>query len=339
MITVYGKEVNGVTVERQFYSVTYMTADAKEVLAVEYVTDGERSDSKIWAEEYAIRKEAISTPTGTNTTFKGWVNAGSVGVSSIPEGNRNNIVLFESWTNPLIARFVDQFGDVVHTTTFTKENPIITDIPAVPQVKGFTGEWEEFQSKLSAAAKDEVGVTIKPIYSLENAQIKLLPVDDDNDGITNKYYIIGVDQTGNADVDIPAYLNGIPITQISGDAFADFSDIRDIDIPNTIEYIGADAFADEEKSWGQYHYETIQIFFDGTRAEWDELINKSHENWDRYVGISSVVVCKKEDPSGYYVLNGNYSSIFSGSKKQNDSWDWVSGEYERPSYNESKTEE
>lgn len=332
LITKYGEEVNGVTVYRSFYSVTYMTADGKTVLATDYVTTGERSDSKIWADEYTVREGAISTPEGTNTVFKYWVNAGSKETKTIPAGNRNNVVLFESWTNPYTARFVDQFGNVVHTTTFTSENRTITDIPAVPHIEGFVGVWEDYQDKLNSADGD---ITIKPVYSLEGAQIKLMPVDKDNDGKTDQYYVIGVDVSGNDDVDVPAYLNGIPITQISDGAFSDFSDIRDIDLPGTLEYIGADAFADKETNWlGRYKYETVQIFFDGTKAEWDALVDKSDANWDRYVGNTSVVVCKKENPIGYYRLNCDYH--WRTGEKQNAEWVWVSDAYERPSYNETK---
>lgn len=164
LITKYGEEVNGVTVYRSFYSVTYMTSDGKTVLDVAYQTVGERTDSKIWADEYTVKSSSISTP-ASNQKFNGWRNSSSVVKTKIDAGNRDDIVLYESWDNPFMARFVDINGNVIYSEAFYSDDKTIAE-PAVPKIEGYTGQWEEYQTRINALNGD---VTIHPIY---------LPVSD-----------------------------------------------------------------------------------------------------------------------------------------------------------------
>lgn len=158
------KAAEGVTVEYAFYSVTYMTADGSKVLATEYAIGGERSDTKLWANKYTVKGDSISLA-GANQEFNGWRNSDSVAVEEIAAGNRNDIVLYESWTNPYMARFVDIDGNVIYSEEFKSGDTTISE-PAVPKIEGYTGQWEEYQTRINALNGD---VTIHPIY---------LPVSD-----------------------------------------------------------------------------------------------------------------------------------------------------------------
>lgn len=156
------KEAPGVTVIHHFYTVTYKNADGSEVLAVDYVTEGERSETKLWANAYTIKSGAI-TDNG-NKIFKGWVNSDSVKTISIDAGNRNDVVLYESWENPFTARFVDKDGNVIYSEYFTESDRTLSFIPDVPKVEGYVGEWQEYRTLLQNATSD---ITIHPIYILK----------------------------------------------------------------------------------------------------------------------------------------------------------------------------
>ena len=200
------KSADGVTVIKQFYSITYMDATGKNVLAVEYATEGDRNENKIWADEYPVRNGSI-TPAGANQQFKYWVNAGSAQMSKIPAGNRNDIVLYESWDNPYTARFVDQFGNVIYSQTFTKSNPTVSE-PQVPMVEDCIGVWEEYNLKNASG-----DITIRPIYTY-GGKLKLTPVDAaPEDGIIDYYKIEAVDELDETTI-IPGYFNGLPVKVI-----------------------------------------------------------------------------------------------------------------------------
>ena len=294
LITKYGEDVNGVTVYRSFYSVTYMTADGKEVLDVEYVTEGERSDSKIWADLYEIEK--ILPDVSSSQQFNGWVNAGSVAIDEIPAGNRNNIVLFASWTSPYTARFVDHNGNVIYSESFKKGATKLQFVPDPPVFEGFNSTWESYD--LSNAKGD---ITIRPIFDVNGGIIRLTPVYNSVDNSLEYYKVTGVNVSDdNINVVIPSELNGVPIIEISDNAFAEFDNITTVKIPTSITYLGADAFADEEnKPWyqgGSLKYEQITFLYEGTYEQW-QSITKDPE-WDRYVGEGSRI---------YFLADGTYS--------------------------------
>lgn len=288
------KEATGVTVEYQFYSITYMTADAKEVLGVEYVTEGERSDSKLWADEYEIKKtlEDVSN----SQQFNGWVNAGSAKIEKIPAGNRNDIVLFASWTSPYTARFVDHNGNVIYSESFKKGATKLNFEPDPPEFEGFKSTWAPYD--ISTAESD---ITIKPIFDVDGGIIRLTPVYNSVDNSLEYYKVTGVNVSdANINVVIPNELNGVPIIEISDNAFAEFDNITTVKIPTSITYLGADAFADEEnKPWyqgGSLKYEQITFLYEGTYEQW-QSITKDPE-WDRYVGEGSRI---------YFLADGTYS--------------------------------
>ncbi len=155
----------GVEVIRYFYMVTYMDAESSQVLHVDYVTAGERSDSKLWADAYTVKTDCITNKDGK--IFKGWVNADSTITNSISAGNRNDVVLYESWDNPYIIRFVDRDGNVIYSEAFTDDHKTLTYVPDVPEVEGYYGMWEPYESRLNNVTSD---VTIHPIYTIEQVE-------------------------------------------------------------------------------------------------------------------------------------------------------------------------
>lgn len=281
---IYGQTThNGVTIESYDYSVTYM--DRGEVFKVDYVNNDTA---------YTV-KHTEYVPTRTESTFKAWVNAGGTKVETIAAGNNTDYVLYDSWHSVYTARFVDQEGNVIYEEEFNTSKTGLTYVPAVPAVDGgFTGAWEDYD--LTKATGD---ITIKPVYNAEDGIIKLTPVDSEpQDGIVDYYTVTNVvESDDNVNIVIPSELNGIPVVEISGGAFAEFDNITTVRIPVSIKNIGEDAFANEEKSGilNSQKYEQITFIFEGTYAQWQEIVKD--ENWDRYVGGGSKI---------YFLADGTY---------------------------------
>ena len=158
------KSADGVEVIKYFYTVTYMDGQGNNVLATEYVTSGERSETKLWANAYTVKSSALTTNEGKK--FVGWVNTNSENVTSVPAGNYKDVILYESWENPYIIRFVDVDGKVIYSEAWTSSNQGLSGNPGnPPAIEGYIGAWEDgWQDKLKNVTSD---VTIKPVYILE----------------------------------------------------------------------------------------------------------------------------------------------------------------------------
>ena len=121
-------------------------------------------------------------------------------------------------------------------------------------------------------------------------------LDTDGDGIDDAYVVSAYDKS-NVSVEIPSSINGVPVVEIAGSAFAEFDDLVTVRIPKSIKSIGADAFADKENSGflQTLHYEQITFLYEGTYEQW-KAIDKD-ANWDRYIGQGSRI---------YFIADGTY---------------------------------
>ena len=154
------KSADGVEVIKYFYTVTYMDGKGDNVLATEYVTAGERSENKLWANAHTVKSGALTTNEGKK--FVGWMNSNSEKTDSISAGNYKDVILYESWENPYIIRFVNIDGEVVYSEAWTSSNQGLSYTPQVPEIEGYVGSWENgWQTKLENVTAD---VTIKPFY-------------------------------------------------------------------------------------------------------------------------------------------------------------------------------
>ena len=299
---VYGQdEHDGVTYPDSYYSITYVNDN--KTLDIIYVPDNTKavtvgSDQA----EKLVKEWASANITGT-WEFGGWMNAGSTKVETIPADNTKNIVLYPYFNKPYTARFVDQQGNVVAWCLFHAED--LTKLDATKAAAeaalpapgdGFTFDYWEVHitdnngnvtSKPTynkdAFAGYTYDVTIYPVYKFEG-DVKLVPVDTDSDGIINYYQVSGyTNPNGQALVEIPNSVNGIPITEISKGAFSSYDGVHSILIPADITYIGDNAFAEK---WGTFDSgETITIYYAGSYADWIAKEPNFGSNWES--GISS----------------------------------------------------
>ena len=350
---VYGEDEHK-NVNTYNYAYTIQYINDNKVLAETYVLDNSdvftlSSDDKTNYDAAVSAAEKWVKAQGFNVEFGGWVNAGSTKVTEIKARNTESIKLFPYFNSPYTARFVDDNGNVLAWCLFHREklgNLNSTKEQAenalhIPD--GFTFEkWEVHitndegetitredynQSKFADYTSD---VTIYPVYQYEG-DVRLIPVDDDGNGTINYYQVGGYGaKTGEQElVEIPGYVNGIPVTTINADAFSSYDDLHSVRIPGTISSINSQAFsADDPNKLGSQR-DTVTLYYEGDPAVWNaamEAYNNRRsnnydadgtamlkENWDNMMGNGSRVFFLDENGK---VINTCYWEL-------NDDWVWV----------------
>lgn len=290
---------------------------------------------------------------GSGYIFSHWMNSGSTRVDVIPADNTENIILYPAFEGVYTAMFVDQAGNLFKksdgsnayaTFTTTSASEVITlantlaetikasetddtelkfdkwaiitvDDKGTPDdsTDDVVTETDLTEANLKAAKKD---VTISPIY-IYNGDAALIPIDSDGNGKTNYYQVGGfIDpEKPEAVVEIPAYVNGLPVKYINDNAFEQYADFHSVRIPATIEKIGAETFPGDA-GWLGRNREVITIYYEGTPAQWATLIANSSTSWDEGMGAGTRVFFIGSDGKvidGYY-LELNVKSPVIGSE-------------------------
>jgi hypothetical protein len=278
---VYGAESHdGVTTTG--YTITYV--DRGTIVAVQYVDDNTKPYTQIGS--------GVDKPEREGSKFAGWTFANGNKATSIPAGQTGDVKLFDSWDDIYTARFFTQDGRLIYEEEFVNGQAALKNVPDVPAIAGgFTGEWSSYK------LNEKKDVAIYPVYNLDGGVIVLTPVDSDNDGDIDYYSVTGVQVSdANIHVSIPSAFNGIPVTEISENAFASFSNLTTVTIPASITHIGVNSFADKESSWGILKYEQMTLLYEGTYEQWLKITKD--DGWDTYLGQGSRI---------YYEADGTYS--------------------------------
>ncbi len=315
------------------YKVIFMNSDGTKELDTQYImsnTDPVTVDNI----DGTACENLDSSYTGD---FGGWVNAASEKVDSIDAGNSKDIVLRPTYSKKYTVTWLNEDGAVLNSVQTSGDDPRYSSISGSEptntaskygevmkfshwEVRKVDGNGKVTSEKITSNYPITRDISLYPIYEY-NGSLDLIAVDTDGDGIANHYAVAGSDLSQSPDFVIPEIVNGIKVEEIRTGAFAD-GDLRDVIIPKSITYIGANAFcADKNYSsiFNPGEYPQIQIIFEGTRAQWDAIPKDS--GWHDNIGTHSVIICTKENPIGYYEQTGTNPTMWNGGKTD-IVWSW-----------------
>lgn len=310
------------------YTVTYLNNN--QTYAVDHIIDNSST--------YYVRNDV---PTNGDLVFAGWINANAVVVTSYPAGNTNDYTLPAKWDNTYVIIFVDEHGTVIHQESFTdtsKKTGLSAEGQAI--VDAQLAEWA------AAVAKDDMSVawsdydianatsdiTVRPIYTY-NGNLRFTPIDENGDGIIDHYQVDAVNKLNDPTV-IPGRFNGLSVRvvnklylndnnfdygagvstievgegveEINHNALAYTADLATVKLPSTLQSIGKNAFSRNFSS----DRKVLTIQFNGTMAEWQQVVNNSHSDWHNGLFTGTTVQCT----DGYYELDrgwlGQYGSSY-----------------------------
>ena len=344
----------GVTIVKYVYTITYMNDN--KVLYVDYVDETRAAKTVNTANSTAqglVEKWAGANITGT-WKFGGWMNAGSTKIPTVEAGNKKDIVLYPYFNKPYTARFVDQKGNVLEWCMFHKEDlSKLDDTMRAAQSqlpnpgKDFAFDYWEVNANGTKVQYNEnnfknysYDVTIYPVYRY-TGNLKLTPVDNDNDGII-EYYMVEAVAELDKDTTIPGDVNGIPVKivvrlyqnkdsifggyfdyasgveiirveegveKLQHNSLAYSSSLNTVYLPSTLKTMAKNTFSRNISS----DKKVLTIEYNGTKAAWDALVAASHDEWANGLQNGSTIKCI----DGTYTLTDK-SGWFSGSE-----WVWT----------------
>lgn len=301
-------------------------------------TDNETLDTKYIKEDGTIVIDKIDdTARGKlsdsyQDDFGGWVNAASEHITSIPDDNTKDIILYPKHQNKYTVRWLDENGNVINSvsTTQTTYGNLSKSAPQNPKSQYDNMEFSYWEirtknddgkptyNKIEKDYNISADITLYPYYDYKeaNGSIILRGHDDDGDGRYDWYSVEAA--TGlSGEVTIPGNINGAPvsvITDLSNDtlnykvmsviikdgvekigskAFAMTSKLNYVEVPASVKSIGANAFS---SVLGGIADKQVTIKYDGTWEDWQKICA---ENWDSGLVNGSRVICT----DGEYVLN------------------------------------
>ena len=355
---VYGQDKHdGVEVVNSYYSITYVN-DSK-VLDIIYVTNNSvafkvENDQA----EKLVLEWAEDNIQGGTIAFGGWMNAASIKLTEIPKDNTKNVVLYPYFNSPYTASFVDQQGNILSWCLFNDADVTRLGTAFATAKENLPDPGEDFElinwqirgtdkndKKITATLavnntswesfKGYKDVTITPHYRYQGAE--LIEVYDELTGEIDHYQVAGYGAAGKSTVvEIPDYVNGIPVTTVNADAFSSYDDLHSVRIPGTITEINSQAFtANQGSSWNPKR-DTITMYYEGDPAVWNAEMEKYEANhnyngllkpsWDNMMG----------DGSRVFFLDANGKVINTMYWELNEDFDWVLHEHAY-SYDAAKT--
>lgn len=306
--------------------VKIITADYKEVISINH------------------EKPNNITPPEADAEWQGWVNALGVTVPNTLEVTKN-VVFNAKWKlKDYYVRYLDLDGSIVHEEKIDKNNRTI-DLDANDHAKlnallttmenslntgeagqyglQFSVSWESYSIPNPVA-----DVYVSPAVSFSadenaDASIKLTPqvdsngniIDENGDGHPDGFVVSGVSKDNdNMDISIPEEVAGMPIVAIANNTFAGFDNLHVVRIPKTVTAIGSEAFSDESFSIINKG-ETITIYFEGSKSEWDAVSKAS--GWDKGLSPSTNIFFlnggdKVDSSQGYMKRTKNLLGIPNG---------------------------
>lgn len=347
---VYGApDHDGVTTSSYVYTIQYVNDNkllaetyvesntSKYTLASDPNYNTAKAAAEDWLKSRGYEEEEIN--------FGGWMNAASIKLAEIPAENTKNIVLYPYFLSPYTASFVDQQGNILAWCFFNNEDTTklqatfdkaTANLPNPGddyelinwKISGTKLNDEKFTATLSSnntnweSFKGYKDITITPHYRYKGAD--LIEVVDELTGEIDHYQVAGyADSVGSTLVEIPAYVNGKPVTTVNADAFSSYDDLHSVRIPGTITSIGSQSFtADNPDKWGEQR-DTVTLYYEGDPAKWNAAMTNYNNRvftdnsllksgWDNMMGEGSCVFFL--DENGKVDLSKGYWELADTSK-------------------------
>ncbi len=308
------------------YTIKYMNEN--EIYAVDCITNNEAA--------YTVKTDG---PDKTDKKFIGWINTSGEVVKSYAENNTNSYTLSAKWENEYLIMFVDNEGNMLYQETFTESSTGLSsegqrivdkklaELRANAELD-MSVSWESYD--IANASSD---ITVRPVYTY-NGNLQYTPKDDDGDGIVDRYEVDAVSAL-EEEVTIMGKFNGKPVTQINklyknegntdysskvhtvivqegvqrleANALSHTAKLANVSLPSTLNYLGKNAFSRNNWLFGGSNNDlkVLTITFNGTRAEWKEIVANSHNEWHNGLKDGSKVICT----DGYFELDRGLGGV------------------------------
>ena len=329
---------DGVDAKEVKYTITYINDG--EVLNVVYVSEEEAAAVVSTDNEAAkdlVLKWAEQNIQGGTIAFGGWMNAASIKLASIDAGNTKDVVLYPFFNSPYTATFVDQDANILAWCLFNDSDvsrlsgafeQATANLPKLDgdyelinwKVKGTDKKDKEVNATLPLTpSKNDLNaftgykdVTITPHYRYKGAD--LIEVIDELTGETISYQVGGyTDGVGSTIVEIPAYVNGKPVTTVNEDAFSSYDDLHSVRIPSTITRVNFQSFtADTPDTWNPSTWgdqrDTITIYYEFDPAnpnKWNDAMTAYNNRGNNYDADEKAMLA-----SGWDNMMGEGSCVF-----------------------------
>ncbi len=320
---VYGNsEHTGVTEGK--YTITFIGADG-DVADVLYVTDNTNAVNiaDILSNNTALNnvtlngQKPLRWEDANDKEYATYSNGSWVSENAVNAGNLVDIVLYPEWPGEFNIYFLDHNGKTLYYETFKEGQSHTLNTDAIEaQRAAIQKELDDTENVIQVKWDRDLttidfegatnDITVKLELNLSTTSITLTPVYDETTNQLIEYHVSDVNiSDSNLSLNIPSHVGTIPVTEIREDAFDGFDNLTAVKIPNTITSLGAGMFPGGSSLFAKR--QTVTIYYEGTRAEWDALVENSDPDW--YEGLG--------DGSRVFFLDKNEKVIF---KDETDSY-------------------
>jgi len=285
---------------------------------------------------YTVRSD-YPTISGSNVKFEYWMNASGVKAVSYPAGNTNDYTLTAKWNNIYSIVFVDADGSVVHQEHITVDTKALSAegqavvTAKLAQLQAEVAGQDVAVSWSSYSFGKAGDIIVRAEYTYAGA-LKIVPVKNEggvDDGIVDYYYVAPLDTltgTEHKSIVIPGKVGKAPVrivervTNEAGDndwnnfnktietitigegveelkhnSLSYTPELNTVYLPSTLKTMGKNTFSRNTPSDNK----KLTIYYPGTMADWEKLVNNSDDSWDGGLKNGSLIICS----DGYYHAN------------------------------------
>lgn len=333
--TVYAKYIkeiiipNALTAMKNYFTVTYYNYDGTVYKEFTLLDNGV-NEHKVLSEQPQIPENAtfkgwknmMNTPVAAGTSLKKDAVLQPIveiaGTYTVSFFHLDGTTLLDTRVVYDNKTYADQIGILPTADDMEDFEFDYWLVRTIIDEKEVSEKWDTYKTKTPSQ-----DISVFAQYKYGGAlRIEGVDEDDPPDGIYEYFKVEAIGQLPT-NVVIPGYIGPTPVKiitdltssnwadnvvsievqegveRIEKGAFADTPALKKITLPKSLKYLGSSAFVDD--SWlgglgGIISYKTPEITYNGTKAEWDALVENSADDWANNLGVGTKVVCQ----DGYY---------------------------------------